>query len=194
MSSIIYSLSGDFSGNIREDQFHTEIAANASITTSFDGIIRNGDIITIKFFGNIDSHESNILQELVYSHTPNYQSVRRTKIPLPITNTEVTSNSWTRIAFGSFPGVDNIGDITYVDFLGYAENENPSYQVKLIDRSNAENVCFSTLTNNTLSSQTLGEILYQPQSQTDLECLAKLNGNVTSEKIHVQSLDIWYGS
>ena len=57
MSVINYSLSADFSGNIREDQFHSEIVANTNISTSLDGIIKTGDVISVKFFNPLNEGE-----------------------------------------------------------------------------------------------------------------------------------------
>lgn len=193
MSEIVYSLSSNFSGNIREDQLHSEIVANSSISTSLDGIIKNGDVVTVKFFGNLIGNEGNVLNQIVNSHLPDYTPERRVKMNLPVVNNIITSSSWTRVGLGKFPGTNLINDITYVDVLSYMDDSLDSYDVKLIDRGNADTICIQTLNNTKLLPQYLGDILYQPPTETDLECFAKVNGN-SAQNVTIQAIDIWYAS
>lgn len=192
MSSIDYSLSSDFSGNIREDQLHSEIQSNTAILTPLDGIIRSGDLVTVRFFGNITENEGNVLNALVSVHIPDYTPVRRSKIVLPTTTSSITSNNWTRIGLGKFPGTSVIGDISYVDVSSYMESGLTQYQVRLIDRSNVDVICTANLNNTTLEPKSLGSILYQPDKESVLECLARTEGG-TGQKIYIKNIDIWYG-
>lgn len=194
MSVVNYSLSGDFSGNIREDQFHSEITGNDLITTHLDGIVKKGDTISVRFFNSISDNEGNVLQQIVQSHVPDYSPVRRLNKVIPITTTNISSNNWTRIGMGKFPGTDVLGDVTYVDVQMFMDSGLPGYDVKLIDRGNVDTICTTTLTNTTLSSQNLGPILFQPQKETTLECMAKINGPIVGKKIYIQNIDVWYGN
>jgi hypothetical protein len=192
MSVINYSLSGDFSGNIREDQFHTEVLSNSEITASFDGIVKNGDLISVKFFGNITTQEGNVLHNIVASHVPDFTPIRRINIILPTTTNYITSNNWTRIGVGKYPGTNITGNITYIDVYSYMGNGLVSYDVKVIDRANVDVLCSGNFNNTSLNYNSLGTINYQPQEQTTLECLAKVNGT-NGEKLNIQNIDIWYG-
>lgn len=193
MSIINYSLSSDFSGNIREDQFHSEIKANAQITSSFDGIVKKGDVVSVKFFENISGAEANVLNLIIQSHAPDYSAVRKYKMTLPVMINSLTSNNWVRFAMGKFPGTNTIGLINYIDIQSHMNSSLTSYDIKVFDRANVDVICMHTLTNTTLTSQSLGNILYQPISTTDIECLAKINGG-NGESVNIKSVDIWYGS
>lgn len=66
----VYSLSGDFSGNLNSNQLQEEIIAEGSITTTLLHIELIGDVVNIIFDSTASSAEKTTLNNLVSNHVP----------------------------------------------------------------------------------------------------------------------------
>lgn len=192
MSILDYSLSEDFSGNIKIDQFHKEIVSNASITTSLNGIVYSENDVQVIFNDTITSNEGNVLSLLISSHTPDFSPdrIRHYKIYPEIRRKKGTN--YEIIATFHYTGSDSIGKINYVDLISSMHTQLTSYDVQLINRENNNILAYTNLTNTKLGCVTLGIISNTPTSPSTLDLSIRCNGKKNKHVI-VQEIQVWYG-
>lgn len=86
MTSVMYSLSGDFTDGLNIDKLTYEIQTNAGITTTLDGIYnQGGDTLVIRFQSPLGTEENTFLDTVVSEHVG-------TSYPRPYQATEVLNN------------------------------------------------------------------------------------------------------
>lgn len=193
----VYSLQDDFGGTIKVGQLHDEVEGNALITTTFEGIfVTNEGNVEIRFATPFSNEEESMLNTLVENHIPNFAKDRINNIPVYPSRTTTDSTEWIRLGLTEFPGTKRIGAIDYIDVISRMESSIDSYKIKVIDRSNAKELCQGNLTNIVLEQTSLGFISNAPETATTLEFIGKVDGGTgdITDKFHVDKFLIYHGN
>lgn len=192
MSTIRYSIDQDFSGNLKPGQFHSEIEANTSITTTFIGLLIDSGNVDVQFTENLQASEVSVLNTLVNLHVPDSTIPRISSKNINVVKSSFNNNDWIRIGFGQFPGSESVGNINYIDCLTSMDSNTNDYTIKVLDRNNPGSaICEGTFSNTSLEFNSLGAISNTPTESTMLEFLGKVNGNGFVE---VNELVYWYNN
>ena len=196
MATYNYSLSTDFSGSINEGQFHSEIANEVGITTTFYGITTIEDTIEVLFASSLSGGEETILNGLVSSHVPTYIKPHEIFFTIQSRISEITNTTYSRLITFKYDGSDNIGDIDYVEIICWKDSNVTSYDIRLVNRQNSDVIAEATgLTNNTLDINDLGTISNIPTESTILELQGRrVGGSGNNKNVYIESANIYYNN
>lgn len=194
MSVYSYSIVDDFNnGTIKPLQFKREIA-ESSIGTNMKSILTQDGQANIYFTSTLNGSEETILDGLVAAHVPTPPKI--TFFSITPTRDSINNQSYFRIADFQYAGSDVNGLINQIDIISYKDNNVTSYDIKIVDVTNA--TIIKEMTGFSNNSAELIEILPLsniPTSQALIEIQAKRNGGKgNSKSIYFQSINVYYGN
>jgi uncharacterized lipoprotein YehR (DUF1307 family) len=184
MSTVTYSLVGDFSSGIDESQLDNEIR-NSVITTTLISIVVNGDNVFITFVSTLSGGETTTLNAIVAAHNP---------VIAPPTNRDTDHNDIYIITDEGISGTGNISANVYLslDINSLTTDATPDGAADYIvtyDTSAAEHkkVLINNMPNsgetNTASNVGVGGVgVFKQKTGVNLEFK---NVNAASSKITV---------
>jgi hypothetical protein len=182
------SLTTDFSGLLNQYQFHTEIKNEAGITPTLVGVNLNGDGIDIIFESALSAGEEITLNTLISNHTPNIDYGNK-MIVYSLHSTNIIANSFKKILNFAYPG-NKAFSITHIEVTSCLVT-GTSYEVRVRDLDNNNNIASINLTNTTLNSLDMGTVSNLPMGRSQFEIQAKVSGD-TNSKACLESIIIYY--
>jgi hypothetical protein len=185
----IKSKSTDFSGSIKESQFHQEII-DSSISTDLKGVHMRNDEIQIEFVSELTTQDQTELNNLISSHTPITVILRSNFFTItPKTNTK--SSSYSVVSSFVYPGSKNIGLIDYIEVITKVEKKGTTYNARIVERETGLVIAEKTnLNNEEYEAADLGTISNVPKEESLLELQIKRTGS--SKKIFIDTIIIYY--
>jgi len=190
------SLSSDFSGNLKSEQFHQEIL-DSSITTSLNGINVTGNVVEIEFDGTLDAGETTTLNTLISNHVPDNSPSKKNFFTFDPRTSDTTATSYKTIRSSfKYAGSDEIGVINYIEIIGYKDSSPTSYAVRVYDVTNNNILAEKTgLTNTEEEIIDLGSISNIPTQSAILEIQAKrVGGNGNNKRVYIEHVVIYHGN
>jgi hypothetical protein len=185
----IKSKTTDFSGILKESQFHQEIL-DSSISSSLVGVHTRDDEIQIEFSSELTSGEQTTLDNLISSHVPNITVLKSNFFTItPKTNTK--SSSYSVISTFIYPGSKYVGPIDYIEVIAKIESKGLSYDVRIVNQETGIVLAEKTdIGNEEFGSTDMGTILNIPEEESILELQIKRKGS--NKKIFIDTVIIYY--
>lgn len=178
MYIVTKSLSGDFSGSLNTDQLHQEILDSAitNVTTNFDGINVDGDVVQIMFISALSGGDLAILNALIAAYVAVF---RGSNIATAYSRVYQFAQPYYQIIGKlSFKGTD-VWDLTNIEVSTWMDTGVTSYSIKIYDPTNVQIISENTFTNTDPSAiQQITPINNLPTSPTLFEIWGRLNGTI----------------
>lgn len=185
-STYNYSLSGDFSNGLRNDQLHFEIVSNIIITKTLEAINTHDDDVNIVFSSILTTSEKTELDNIISNHNPlpivQFSPLTRIFSFIPLS---IVSISYQTISTFLYNGVINEGAIS--KFILYAKGQN--YNIRIRDDTNNLTIAEETFTNTSFSIIELTNISNLPIGQALFEIQVKKN-NLLHANPEVKTIQI----
>ena len=182
------SLSSDFGGNFNQTQFYDEINANINIIPVLQGIDITGDVINIIFDTPLSTDEQITLNTLISSHLP-IETIGNNVSNITIQDNQIDLTTYITVGTFYYPGSKLWSNITNIKVISVMEDGGTSYDVKIYDVTNNNQIVLSNLNNTIEQNCDLGTLSNIPVNEAIFEIQAKINGSTIA---HIKNLNIYY--
>lgn len=189
------SLSTDFGGNIKTEQFHIEIVNSEISSGVLIGIILTGDVVEIIFDNALDGTDQTTLDTLISTHVPDNTLSKSQFFIVPTIKQDTKSNNYTKVATFKYPGSISSGTIDYIEIISYMDSGITSYSVRVVDKTNNLIIAEKNdITNTVYSSIDLGTISNVMLNSAIIELHVKLVGASGNAKVYIDNLIVYYNN
>lgn len=190
MATYTKTISIDFSGNLKSNQFHLEIEAEPGITgANLVGIQVTGDTVEIEFDGSLSAGEQTTLNTLISNHSPN-SDVGGVISNISVPEHFIDLTNYTTIATFSYPGSNNWPNTSNIKVISIMETGGTSYDIKIMDITNNNQIVTKNLTNVDEEICDLGTLSNLPTDPAIFEVQAKIVGSSTVA--HVKNVHVYH--
>ena len=189
-STYTRSLSSELSGSLNTSQLITEINSDNNILSECLCVVNLGDNVNIIFNGSLSTGEETTLDTIITNHTPNTNPIRGSNVFRAYPNIDkVYQTYFYQVATFEWPGINNLGEMTYIDVISRTQNSN-TYDLRIINSDNGTKICERTnLSNLSFSSIDLGTLSNVPDDRSILELQIKSN---TGKQVYIREILVYY--
>jgi hypothetical protein len=168
------SLSADFSGNLNPSQLFDEIQDAFGIIPICITVTNIGNDVRILFESSLSSGEQVTLDNLISVHSPAAYIGQRI-INIPLQNTLTDRSTYTTL--------------NTIVFAGYMEQDGTSFDVRIYDTTNINDICSITLSNELEGIIDFGLLSNLPTGEAMFECQARVDGTSVA---HIKNIILYH--
>jgi len=178
------SLSSDFGGSLKSEQFHEEIVAS-SIVPALNAVNTTGDVVDIVFASALSGAEQTTLDTLITNHTPDTTPELNNKRIVSVRNRGSTDATYKVYGKFTFPGSTNAS----VKTISRMQAGATDYSIKIYDFTNDQTITENTYTNvpAAINNVVCSNV---PASEAIWEVQVKVSSPGSDKKMHINSVSV----
>lgn len=192
-TSYTYSLSVDFHGAINSYTFGLEVMADTAITEVYNGVVQDGDVVTVYFDSALTTDEKTSLDAVVAAHDGTVVTVMSTyHTSLPI-NSVSTSELVYKVIATYLYDTSYYVSLDKILLTSYIDPGDTSYDIRIYDSTNNNTLATTNFTNSTKGIVTVSPLTNVPTIGISMiEIQGKVNtGASSNNNLYVSTVDVY---
>lgn len=194
---VTYSFRDDFGGSLREDQFRAEIEADSEFSSvAVRDVGRNGNAVQVTFNENLNTAQQTALDNLVAAHVPvfpvtdNASNIMCVIVPR---NNRYNFTQLSRVATFEYLGTSKMNPISFMSLLAYADTSVLSYDIRVYDLTNANEMFIGNFNNTTEQSIIVGNFYNMPNDRATIEIEIRIyvNGSSNNKFAYIDHIAVF---